>query len=92
MNFLFLSFLSLALFFPFVMFLFFLVMDYVCSVLKVKSDRELEVKLNSTTLMLSAEDIKQFDIDFRTIESSVTFIELVGTTKLLKTFFELLLS
>ena len=66
-----------------------LMMDLLGSVLKVKPCWKLEIKLYCTTLMLSIENIKQFNIDFRSIESSISFINFIFFSKLFQSLMKL---
>ena len=45
-------------------------------VLKIKSDWQLEVQLNSTALMGSSEGIVHFDVNFGSVKGTFTFVKL----------------
>jgi hypothetical protein len=55
-------------------------------ILQVKSDRKLEIKLNGTALVGTFQSIKHLDVNFGTVESTITNIEFPGTTKSIKGF------
>jgi len=46
------------------------------SILQIKSDRSVEIKLNCSTLMFSLKSISEDYINFGSIESSVSLIDL----------------
>lgn len=85
MNFLFLL---LSLIISFLLLLFHFVLNDVGPILKVESCGELEVELNCSTLVLSLENVEKLDINFRAIKSTVSFINFVWLSKLLKSFFK----
>ena len=59
------------------------------SILQIKSQRQLEIKLNSAALMPSLEHIHQFHINFRSIKSSVSFVHPVLPSKFVQSLFQL---
>lgn len=74
----------------FCLFLFMLLLlNFFASELKVESCRQLEIQLNCSALMFSSEHIEQFDIDFRAVESSISFIQFIRLSELFKSSFQL---
>lgn len=57
-------------------------------ILEVKAEGLLEVDLNGTALVLSAQRIVDLDIDLGTIEGSITVVESPGLTELDESFLE----
>ena len=56
---------------------FFFVMCYVRSaVLEVEANRQLEVDLHSSALVLSFESIDELDVDLRAVEGAIAFVNL----------------
>lgn len=66
--------------------------DLLWSVLKIESGRKLEIKLACSALMLSSESIEKFEINFRSIKSTISFINFVLFSKLIKCVLKLWLS
>ena len=67
-------------------FLFFVLLFFhlLGSVLQVEPHGKLEVKLARSALMLSAENVEQLHVDLGTIESAVSFVQLVWHSELSK--------
>jgi hypothetical protein len=61
-----------------------IILSFVSLELKIESNGQLEVKLNSTALKLSLQCIIDLDINFRTIECAVTGVEFPRFAKLIK--------
>jgi len=63
--------------FLFLFFMFLLLFDSFGSVLKVKPNGQLEIKLDSSTLMLSSKYVKQLYINFWPVEGTITRIYVI---------------
>ena len=57
-------------------------------ILEIKSDWQLEIALNSTTLVLTTEGIINFNVYFRAVESSITRINGPGSSEFIESFCE----
>ena len=57
-----------------------------CLVLKIESNRKLEIALHGTTLVLTTKSIVNFNINLGSIESSITRIDRPGSSKLVESF------
>lgn len=75
--------------FVLVLFLMLFFLNLFGSVLKIKSDWKLEVKLTGSALMLSSESIEKFEINFWTVESSISFVNFVFFSEFVKSVFKL---
>ena len=63
----------------------------VCTdVFAVKSQRQLEVKLDRTALPGSSDGVFQMEVDLRSIECSVSFIYYIGQTQIIQSTSEVL--
>ncbi len=59
-----------------------------CLVLKIESNWLLEVTLHSAALMLSPQSIEDLNIDFRSIESSISMVKGPRSSKFVECFFQ----
>lgn len=67
-------------------------LDLLGSVLKVESNRKLEVKLDCPALVFSSKHIEQLYVDLGAVEGSVPLIKLVLFAKFMQGLFQLVLS
>ncbi len=61
----------------------------ICSVNKVKSNGSLEIKLNCSTLMRSLQSVEQFNVNFRSIKSTIFRVFFPRFTKSIQSLFQL---
>lgn len=61
-----------------------LVSSVLSLVLQVESNRLLEIALNGTTLMMSAQSVVDLDVDLGTVEGTISVVEGPGSSKLVK--------
>ena len=85
---LFLFFLVFIVFFGFFFLFFFIVFLLLCPILQIEPNRQIEIQLNSSTLMFSIHGIKQLNIYFRSIECSIPRIQLILLSKQLQCILE----